>query len=335
MSRSPASQDARWLALIVQLPGEATGARMAMLRTLETLGAAAMREGVYLLPDTAHHRRSLQHLSEYVASAEGHSEVTMLTSLEAAQSVRLLALFDRSAQYRALIKTLEGIESGIGMADPTAIGRVLGKQRREFERIRSLDFYRSELATQAEQRLIALEQRVHTLIFPTQADTSPPARPQRYFRRTWATRRPLLADRLASAWLIRRFIDPEATMIWLDGAQCAPAHAVGFAYENADFCNTRTRLTYEELLAHCGRNSDAALARIGLLVRALDVGDRTIAEAVGVETLLDGARRRATSEDELLRESEKTFDLLYEAYLDSPSRQAREQPCANAVPAQR
>lgn len=307
-----------------------------MLRTLETLGAAALREGVYLLPDTAHHRSSLQHLRDYVASAEGHSEVTLLAPVEPAQSVRLQALFDRSAQYRSLIKTLEGIESGIGMADPTAIGRVLGKQRRELERIGSLDFYRSELAAQAEQRLVALEQRVHALIFPVETQTPASARrPQRHFRRTWATRRPLLADRLASAWLIRRFIDPEATMLWLDGMQPAPAHAIGFAYENAEFCNTRTRLTFEELLAYCGRDNDGALVRIGLLVRALDVGDRTVAEAVGVETLLDGARRRAASEDELLRECEKTFDLLYEAYLDAPSRQAREQTGANAIPPQR
>ncbi len=291
---------------------------MAMLRTLETLGAAALREGIYLLPDTVEHRRSLQHLTEYLIGSEGSGEVVALESLDAAQAARIQALFDRSAQYEALLQTLGGIESSIGMADPGALGRVLAKQRRELDRIRSLDFYGCASAVQAEDRLSALERRVHELIFPQSEPAQ--ARAKRYFHRKWATRRPLYADRLASAWLIRRFIDPEATMLWLDLAADAPLDAVTYGYEGADFHNSRTHVTYEELLSYSGRDSEPALMRIGMLVRALDIGDRNVAEAAGVDTLLNGARRRAANDAELLQECEKTFDLLYEAYLDAPRR---------------
>jgi hypothetical protein len=308
----------RWLALIAQLPQEAANTRMAMLRTLETLGAAALREGTYLLPDTPEHRSSLQHLAEYLIGAEGSGEVVALESLDAIQAARMQALFDRSAQYAALLQTLGGIESSIGMADPSALGRVLAKQRRELDRIRSLDFYGCAPAAQAEDRLSTLEHRVHELIFP-QTDISY-TRARRYFRRKWATRRPLYADRLASAWLIRRFIDPEATILWLNLSENAPLDAVTYGYEGADFHNSRTHVTYEELLSYCSRDSEPALIRIGMLVRALDIGDRNVVEAAGVDTLLSGARRRAANDDELLQQSEKTFDLLYEAYLDAPRR---------------
>ena len=291
---------------------------MAMLRTLETLGAAALREGVYLLPDTAEHRRSLQRLAEYLIGSDCSAEVVALESLDAAQATRMQALFDRSAQYAALLQTLGGIESSIGMADPSALGRVLAKQRRELNRIRSLDFYGCVSAVQAEDRLSTLEHRVHGLIFPQTGVTR--VRARRYLHRKWATRRPLYADRLASAWLIRRFVDPEATMLWLDLTENAPLDAVTYGYEGADFHNSRTHVTYEELLSYCGRDSEPALMRIGMLVRALDIGDRNVAEAAGVDTLLSGARRRAANDAELLQECEKTFDLLYEAYLDAPRR---------------
>ena len=290
-----------------------------MLRTLETLGAAALREGVYLLPDSPEHQRSLQRLAAYLIDSEASCEVVAMQSLDAAQTTRIQALFDRSAQYAQLLQTLGGLESSLDMADPIALGRVLAKQRRELSRIRSLDFYGSPPALQAEERLGALEQRVHRLIFP-EVMQPPPVRPKRYLQRQWATRRPLYADRLASAWLIRRFIDPEATMMWLDFGQEAPHDAVSYGYEGADFYNSGSRVTYEELLAYARRQDEPALARIGMLVRALDIGDRQLAEAVGVETLLNGARRRAGSDDELLQECEKTFDLLYEAYLDAPRR---------------
>src|SRR5262249_48547226 len=121
-----------------------------------------------------------------------------------------------------------------------------------------------------------------------------------------------------SAWLIRRFIDPEAKIVWLDKSQENPAGAVGFAYEGARFCNSRDRVTFEELLAGFGLDRNPTLVKIGSLLHYLDAGGTPVAEAAGVETLLQGARRRSSNDDELFRESEKTFDLLYEAYVETP-----------------
>jgi len=124
----------------------------------------------------------------------------------------------------------------------------------------------------------------------------------------------------AGSGLIRRFIDPEATLLWLDKRAPCPPTAVGFGFDGATFCNSKTRVTYEELLAGFRLDKNAGLAKIGRLVHALDAGNRKMPEAAGVETLLAGARHRAANEDELLRESERTFDLLYEAYFELPGK---------------
>ena len=143
---------------------------------------------------------------------------------------------------------------------------------------------------------------------------------KQYFQRAWATRKPLWADQLASAWLIRRFIDPEAKLLWLDKNQECPAGAIGYGYAGAAFCNSRDRVTFEEILASFKLDKDAALVRIGALIHALNASETRVAEAAGVQTLLQGAVRRSENEDQLLAETEMTFDLLYEAYFEAPGK---------------
>ncbi|MDA1117740.1 MAG: chromate resistance protein [Proteobacteria bacterium] len=135
--------------------------------------------------------------------------------------------------------------------------------------------------------------------------------------RTWATRRPLWADRLACAWLIRRFIDAEAKLQCLDQGAACPPEAIGFAFEGARFGNSEARITFEQMLPQFGLGAHAALVRIGTIVHFLEVRGTPVPEAAGVQTLLQGAVRRASRDNELLREAEKTFDLLYEAYSDA------------------
>jgi hypothetical protein len=316
------ASDGRWLLFVAMLPVDDAAGRMRLLRTLETMGCAVLREGVYLLPETPENRQGLQRLVDYTAKINGVAHLLEVAAAGGAQSKQFRALFDRSARYRDLIKTIDSLRAGFGVSDPSALARVLAKQRQELESIGAHDFFGSPLREKAEQVLSEMERTVQTMMFPDDAPASPAAGVARanrqYFRRAWATRKPLYADRLASAWLIRRFIDPEASMVWLDKRQSVPATAVSFGFDGATFRNTKTRVTYEELLASFRLEKDPALVRIGRIVHALDAGAASVPEAAGVETLLSGARRRAESEDGLLAESEKTFDLLYEAYFEVP-----------------
>jgi hypothetical protein len=312
--------ESMWLAYVTSLPTDDPAARMRVLRTLESLGCALLREGVYLLPDSDVNRQSLGRLTDHILRLNGSAYLLPVTAADQAQAQVFRGLFNRSKQYEELIKTVESLKTGFGISEPASIARVLAKQRRDFEAITALDFFRSPGRELAARVLKDAEAKVHGLVFPDAPKPSPVTHSGRhYFKRTWATRKPLWADRLASAWLVRRFIDPEATLIWLEKTQECPFTAIGFGFEGAAFANSKSGITFERLMAEFGLQDNAALSKIAGLVHCLDTGGTPVAEAAGVEMLLLGAQRRSTSTDELFAESEKTFDLLYDAYAEGPA----------------
>ena len=313
----PPASTASWLLTIAQLPVEDPAARMRVLRTLESLGTAVMREGVYLLPDTPGNRQSLETLADYIGKINGTANVLPVTAVSPEQQLAFVRLFDRSARYEDLIKTVESLRVGFGHSDPSAISRVVHKQRREFESIAALDFFPNAARARAADALAKADAEVRKLMFP--AHTRPALAPgEALLGRTWVTRKPLWADRLACAWLIRRFVDPEATLTFLEKAQPLLADCIAFGFEGAHFANSQTRVTYEEMLVKLDLAKNPALAKIGSIVHFLEIRGTPVAEAAGVQTLLQGAQRRSNTETELMTEAEKTFDLLYEAYYQPP-----------------
>jgi hypothetical protein len=130
----------------------------------------------------------------------------------------------------------------------------------------------------------------------------------------WATRKNPWVDRLASAWLIKRFVDSDARFIWIERPGDCPRRAIGFDFDGAPFTHEEGRVTYEVLLASFGLEGDARLVAIGSLVHFLDVGGIPVQDAKGLETLLTGIRQTARSDDEMAREAAHIFELLYAAY---------------------
>lgn len=320
MATPPVPKTATWHVLVTQLPEEAN-ARMRILRMLEAMGCGILRDSVFVLPDTVAARQGLPKLGDHISANGGVHHLLHVQSDEA-QTAQFAKLFDRAARYIDLIKTVDGLRAGFGVADPTSISRTVIKLRREFEAITSLDFFPNDSRDRAERALAAAQADVRKLMFPQSADLGTTQRitaRQRYFRRIWVTRMPLWADRLASAWLIRRFIDAEGTVLWGERQTPVPETAVSFGFEGAAFCNTGTQVTYEVLL-EAFKLRDPALRRIAGIIHALDAGGIAVPEAAGVESLLQGAQRRAPDEQSLLAETEKTFDLLYDAYFELPEK---------------
>ncbi len=313
---------AKWLAYVTILPTEDPAARMRILRTLESLGCAVIREGVYLLPDSSAARQGLLSLTDHIARINGSAYLLCVNSLDQVQARQFLSLFDRTHKYEEVIKSVESLKNAFGVSDPVSIMRLINKQKRDYKIISALDFFPSEAKERAARALAEIESSLRTLMFPdapkksSNLDTTG----KHYFKRVWATRKPLWADRLASAWLIRRFIDPEATLVWLDKSQECPTGAIGYGFPGAAFCNSKDKVAFEEILAAFRLDKNVGLARIGALIHALDSSDTKVAEAAGVQTLLQGAVRRTDGEDQLLAETEMTFDLLYEAYFDAPGK---------------
>ncbi len=160
-----------------------------------------------------------------------------------------------------------------------------------------------------------MSKRIASLLSPDEPHDTDGAIPRldasQYQGRTWATRRRLWVDRVASAWLIRRFIDRGARFEWLARPSDCPKSALGFDFDGATFTHVGDRVTFETLLASFGLDGDAALVRLGALVRALDTGGDPVPEAKGFEAVMAGARERLTDDDALLAEMSAVLDSLY------------------------
>lgn len=198
--------------------------------------------------------------------------------------------------------------------------------RRQFNAISAIDFFPGPAREQMEQALAQLEAELLSRHSPGEprAAAGEVRRLERknYKGRTWATRKRPWIDRLASAWFIRRFIDRTARFKWLDKPTDCPRRAVGFDFDGAAFTHVDSLVTFEVLMTSFGMASDQALRRMAAIVHYLDVGGIPIPESAGLVAVLKGARRRAPTDDALLNESCRIFDLLYRAFSEDESPQA-------------
>lgn len=294
-----------FLSLFITLSGQQAAGRMRIWRSLRALGCATLRDGVYLLPDTPGHAAALQQVMLEAQALHGTADLFALHARDEQQQQQLLALFDRSADYAQLLANIANTQS--------ADAKILRSLRRELHDLIAIDFYPGEAQRQTEAALAALESaaqgepsnlagKIHSL---TLSD---------YQNRSWATRKNMWVDRMASAWLIQRFIDPHAKFLWLDNPAHCPRQALGFDFDGAAFTHLEGLVTFEVLAASFGLTHDHALARIAAIVHFLDVGGVPIADAPGIEAVLAGARTAARDDDQLLLAACSLFDHLYTNY---------------------
>jgi len=304
-----------WQLLIVSLPSNSTTLRMRIWRALKALGCAPLRDGVYLLPWTAALEEQLRGLADEVAREQGTAWLPAVQARSKAEDEVYRALFDRAAEYRAW--TRAAADAGLALAGmkPQDVQRILRKLRREYDALRAIDYFPNDASARAEAAWTELAKAAEQRLAPGEpqagADAIVRRDPGAYRGRTWATRRRLWVDRVASAWLIRRFIDPDARFLWLDAPGDCPPDALGFDFDGAAFTHAGPRVTFEVLAASFGLDGDPGLARLGAMVRALDVGEGFVPEAVGFEAVLAGARRRLADDDALLAEIGGVLDSLH------------------------
>jgi hypothetical protein len=193
--------------------------------------------------------------------------------------------------------------------------RSLRQLRKELEAIAAIDFFAGESLESARRQCNDAEKRLTRHYSPDEplaiGGDIPRLALADYQQRLWATRARPWVDRIASAWLIRRFIDPAARFAWLTDIHACPVEALGFDFDGATFSHIGERVTFEVLLASFGFEHDPALARLGELVHALDVGGSVVPEGVGFEAVLGGARSRIADDDLLLADISNVLDSLY------------------------
>ena len=306
---------AEWLLLVVSLPTQGATARMRIWRALRAMGCAALRDGAYLLPGSRAHRAALQELADECTREGGNAWLMTAAPANVADAGAYPQLFDRSADYAVLVKTWKEAAGTLFSLSITELTRLQKKSRRDYEALVASDFFPGEASLEAEAAWADFNQRINRALSPDEPHETEGQIPRlnlaEYQGRVWATRRRLWVDRVASAWLIRRFIDPEAQFLWLAKTSDCPRTALGFDFDGAAFTHVGERITFETLMASFGLEDDAALMRLGAMVHSLDMGGSPVAEGAGFEAMLAGARERLPDDDALLAEIGGVLDSLY------------------------
>jgi len=307
-----------WLLLVLSLPTENATARMRAWRALKACGAAVLRDGVYALPQGESQVATLATIAAEVREHGGTARLLRAAALDE----DLVPLFDRRAEFGALLAEI----GALNVPQAAAPGDVLRQARRlrkAFDQLCTIDFFAGEAQRQTASALQALEAAVaqaQSCGEPRAAarDTVPRRDRADYRGRLWATRRRPWVDRLASAWLIRRFIDPEARFLWLKSPADCPKKALGFDFDGAAFSHLGARVTFEVLLAAFDLETPA-LRRLGVLVHGLDAGGVQPPEAAGVERVLAGMQEAIVDDDQLLLAAAGVFEGLLVAFERQPA----------------
>ena len=307
--------ESTWLLLILSLPTQSATGRMRIWRALKALGCAALRDGAYLLPSTEEHQSALRELADECVREGGSAWVLSASPANAEDADAYPALFNRSEDYAALVKGWKEAAATLSTLGSVELTRLQKKLRRDYDALRAIDFFPSEAGAEAEAAWSDFSSRLERLLSPDEPHETdgqvPRLDPGEYQGRTWATRRRLWVDRVASAWLIRRFIDRDARFKWLAKPSDCPRKALGFDFDGAAFSHVGDRVTFETLMASFGLDEDPALVRLGAMVHWLDIGGEPVPEATGFEAVLTGARERLPDDDALLAEIGTTLDSLY------------------------
>jgi len=303
-----------WQLLVLSLPTENATARMRAWRALKASGAAVLRDGVYLMPADDSNGKALQAVADDVRANGGEAQVF---AAEPHDGADYGALFDRSAEFGTLLAEIGSCRTGLAGDTALQLLKQARKLRRAFEQLVAIDFFPGEAQRQTAAALSSLEADAALATAPDEPHAAARAIERLdlalYQSRVWATRRRPWVDRLASAWLIRRFIDRQAHFLWLKSPADCPKRAIGFDFDGATFTHSGAMVTFETLLASFGLRTPALL-RLGVLVHALDVGGVIPAEAAGVERVLAGMRDAIADDDQLVLTAAGVFEGLLVAF---------------------
>ncbi|HEF4762436.1 TPA: chromate resistance protein [Pseudomonas putida] len=303
-----------WLALILGLPTANATERMRAWRALKAAGAAVLRDGAYLLPDTPACREALVAVERDILAINGTAYILPVAD---PQGERFVGLFDRSDDYSKLHTEIEECRGQLTSENALASTKQIRKLRKSYDQLSGIDYFPGKPKQQIDSALQALETAVSRALSADEPHSREllitALNPDDYRGRVWATRKRPWVDRLASAWLIRRFIDPQARFLWLNSPADCPADALGFDFDEATFSHVGHRVTFETLQASFALQA-SGLDRMAALVHYLDIGGVQPVEAAGIERLLAGLRETMTDDDQLLAAASAIFDGLLAAF---------------------
>jgi hypothetical protein len=307
--------------LIHQIPPTPAYLRVKVGRHLARIGAVAIKNSVYALPRSDDAQEDLQWVLREVAKGGGDASIVEARFVDGLSDEQVVGLFQsaREADYREV--AAQAGEAGAalpkkgppsGTRRPELAGQI-ARLRRRLGELAAIDFFGAPGREVAEGLVSGLEARMK----PSMEESRAPARPaldrSQYQGRTWVTRTGIKVDRMASAWLIRRFIDPRATFRFVPAKGYEPARGeLRFDMFEAEFTHEGDLCTFEVLVERFGL-ADPGLRAIAEIVHDVDLKDAKYGreEAAGIGQLVAGIAASHSDDEERLERGAAMFEDLY------------------------
>jgi hypothetical protein len=320
-----------WLLLVHQLPPKPTKLRVSTWRKLQTLGAVPIKNSVYVLPFNEKTNEDFGWLRQEIESAGGEASLFRADSVEGATDEEIIALFrkQRDEDYARLISELEGLSGAVrGQSKSNTLSAAklgqyeaeLSKLRQELERVTANDFFKAPHGKKAQEAFEKCRRELQASKSKNckKADSpgdSASLNPADYQNRRWVTRRNPHIDRLASGWLIRRFIDKRPRFRFVVEGERVE-NALSFDMAEGDFTHRGEDCTFETIIKSFGLGADDALRQIAEIVHDIDLKDSKFnrLEASGVNAVVRGLAEVYADDGERLKRCFPVFDGLYELF---------------------
>ena len=317
-----------WILLIHQLPPKPTNLRVRTWRKLQKLGAVAIKNSVYVLPANEKTHEDFQWLKQEIESSGGEATVFQAASVEGATDDEIIAVFrkTRDEEFSAIAAELAGVAGAVRQqtrGKHLSIGRLatheseLDKFHSQLETIIANDFFNAAgraVALEAYERCQKAIRAAHGT--PSKATQSSVKTGSldlaKYQGRRWMTRRNLHIDRLASAWLIKQFIDKRPRFYFVAEGETVEG-AIHFDMFGAEFTHHGEDCTFETMLKRFGLSGNKGLREIAEIVHDIDLKDDKFhrLEAAGLNAIINGLSETLRDDRKLLQQCSAIFDGLY------------------------
>ena len=315
--------ESKWLLLIHNVPPKPAYFRVKVWRHLQKLGSVALKNSVYVLPRSDQHFESFQWLMREINQGGGEATICEANFVEGISDTQVEGLFSkaRDAEYVELVKETREVSKKLGRKkvlndDRHEIQTAVLKLKKRLSEITAVDFFGASTREATEGLFNALSSSFmakepgHTKIGGQHIAK------KELQSRTWVTRRGIHVDRMASAWLIRRFIDPKASFKFVEAKGYVPAaKELRFDMFEAEFTHEGDLCSFEVLILRTNLK-DHALNKIAEIVHDIDLKDKKYGheETVGFDQLVKGIVSRIDSDEERLQKASDMLDNFYEIF---------------------
>jgi hypothetical protein len=297
-----------WLLFLYSLPAKKTSGRVNLWRKLKKIGAYPLKTSAYVLPDEPAHFERFQWLAQQVRDEGGEATLARVTQIEGLSNAELAGLFNqtREEDYSTLATALNELIAANRKEPEPGFADALAKLQRQFQELRTIDYFGCSKAHDVESLL----QRASHLSGP-RPKTPPKLDAKDYQHRTWLTRPHPEIDRVGSAWLIHKFVDPGAKFVFATRPSAYP-DALPYDMMDVEFTHHGDDCTFETLLKRFAI-TDSAARRIGEMIHDADLEDGKFqrTECVGLDLLFKGWARLGLTDAEILEKGFACFDALY------------------------